>query len=565
MINNLLFLLAPSEKAIAEDGYTYLPPLCIGLLAGYLKKRGLDVELSDLGQVLPKIYSGNEEQFSFLFQYDNIRDYVSGCAEVELEQKVDTYVEQLLNGISIDQYDMVGISCGADFSFFQVHSALLIGNYIKKKYNTDILLGGNNITYLLMFEDTFSELLQLMLCHFPYVMKGPGEHIIWQLVQCLNGELDSDVYELNGMVYLKDDSVVANQEEQPRIVCPDWCNLDMSYYYLKVRRNGKTNTSKNEIDVNVHLYKWPFYLSHFVSNVHKHQKRQEFNDVLVLPYIFNFHCPYSCAFCSESDIERKNVILGDPEQTVNDLQWLSEQYNTNYFYFFNNAINASSTFMKKFCNLIIERNLDFHWSDCARFNGMTYERLKLLKKAGCKKLVFGFETASKKLIELVDKRIDLEHAEQVLKWCKELGIWADLEVIIGLPQEGDEEFAETVSYVQKNKELINFMTINEFFVVPRSKIGLNPEKYGIKLIKNIVNYEKILNKSLNYFLYHKGKPLGNFKIYKYFEIGGRSFKEILEQNVKKIRYMNSLQNKEFTEVESIYRMINKKQFIRRML
>ncbi len=70
---------------------------------------------------------------------------------------------------------------------------------------------------------------------------------------------------------------------------------------------------------------------------------------------------------------------------------------------------------------------------------------------------------------------------------------------------------------------------------------------------------------MNYFLYHKGKPLGNFKIYKYFEIGGRSFKEILEQNVKKIRYMNSLQNKEFTEVESIYRMINKKQFIRRML
>ena len=558
MINKILFLLAPTEKAISKDGYTYLPPLCLGILAGYLKQKGTDVEVYDLGQYLPRIYSSNEEQFAFLFKYENIRDYVSGTINKDLIQEIDLYVGKLLEGISIDQYDMVGISCGADFSFFQLHSALLIGKYINQKYNKQIMLGGNNITYLLMFQDTFSDLLNLMLTNFPYVMKGPGEYTIWQIIQCLNGNLDRNIYDLNGMVYLKDGSVVANQEEPPRIVCPDWCNLDMSYYGLKVYENGKTNTSKGELDINVQLFKWPFYLTHYVSTVNKHQTRQKFDDILVLPYIFNFHCPYSCAFCSESDTERKQVILGDPEQTVNDLQWLSEQYHTKYFYFFNNAVNASATFMEKFCNLIIERKLNISWSDCARFNGMTYERLVLLKKAGCKKLIFGFETASKKLIELVDKRIDLDQAEQVMKWCKELGIWVDLEVIIGLPQEGDDEFAETVAYVQKNKELINFMTINEFFVVPRSKIGVNPDKYGIKLVKNVINYEKILNKSLDYFMYHKGKPLGNFKIYKFFEVGGRSYKEILEQNVKKIRYINSLQNKEFTEVESIYRMIDKK-------
>lgn len=159
---------------------------------------------------------------------------------------------------------------------------------------------------------------------------------------------------------------------------------------------------------------------------------------------------------------------------------------------------------------------------------------------------------------MVDKQIDLEHVTKVLEWCKEIGIWADLEVIIGLPQEGEEEFLETVSYVQKNKDFINYMAINEFFVVPKSQIGINPESYGIKLIRYVINYERILKKSLDYFLHHKGKPLGNFKIYRYYEIGGRSYRQIVEENAKKMRYMNSLQNSEFSEVESIYHVINKK-------
>ncbi len=41
----------------------------------------------------------------------------------------------------------------------------------------------------------------------------------------------------------------------------------------------------------------------------------------------------------------------------------------------------------------------------------------------------------------------------------------DLEVIIGLPQERDEDFEATIKYINKNKEYINYMTINEFFLL----------------------------------------------------------------------------------------------------
>lgn len=556
MIQRIAFLLAPCEKGIAPHGYTYLPPLSLGILAGYLKKDGYDIELYDLNLNLSKIYEECEEQFDFLYEKDSVLGYLRGVENTSIR----SFVEEILEELPIDSFDLIGISCGADFSFFQLHSAFLLAKYIEKKYKIPVVLGGNNITYLGIFKDTFSELLKEVLCNFPFVIKGPGEEVIGELLMILNGKSQRDTKMLNGFVYLDADEVIINPENEPKVVCPDWCNLTMDYYYSKIKNPNYTGewNEKLENENELHIFKWPFFLTQYISTVRKKRPKPEFMDKLVLPYIFNYHCPYACAFCSESDEDRKKVILGEVDKVVEDIDALTNKYNTNYFYFFNNAANASAKFIDAFCNRIIEKNIDIRWSDCARFNNMTFERLKLMKEAGCCKLVFGFETASKKLIDLVEKKIDLSHGEMVMKWCKDLGILVDLEVIVGLPQERDEDFKETVDYVTKNKAFINYMTINEFFVVPNSKIGRYPERYGIELIRNVISYDTILKRSWKYFKEMKGKQTGNFKVYKYNELGGRSYKEVAEKTKGYIKLMNDLQNKEFEEVEYVYRILERK-------
>ncbi|AEY67256.1 B12-binding domain-containing radical SAM protein [Clostridium sp. BNL1100] len=555
MIQRIGFLLAPCEKGISPHGYTNIPPLSLGILSGYLKNEGYDVELYDLNSDLAKIYR-NDEQFAFLYD----KDIVLNCLTGEENDKVNLFAEELLQGIPIKDYDVIGISCGADFSFFQLHSAFLLAKYIKQKYKIPVILGGNNITYLGIFKDTFSELLKIILEVFPYIIKGPGEVVIAELIQVLNGKMQKSVYELDGMVYLKDGQVYMNPEHEPVVVCPDWCNLPMEYYYSKIKNpsyNGKWNDKLEEENL-IQVFKWPFFLTQYVSTVRKKRPRPEYMNKLILPYIFNFHCPFACAFCSESDEDRKRVIIGEAHKVVDDIEALINKYKTNYFYFFNNAANASGKFIDEFCNYIIDKKIDIKWSDCARFNNLTFERLKLMRDAGCQKLVFGFETASQKLIDLVEKKIDLSHGERVLKWCKELGIIADLEVITGLPQEKDEDFQETVQYVTKNRPYINYMTINEFFVVPNSKIGRYPERYNIELIRNVISYSKILERSWKYFKEMKGKQTGNFKVYKYNEIGGRNYKEVADKTKFYIKALNNLQNKEFAEVEYVYRILEQK-------
>lgn len=560
MIQRIALILAPSEKGISKYGYTYLPPLSLGVLGGYLSDKNYDVSLYDLNMKLPDIYQ-NEEQFAFLYDKETILNYLNN----KEDHRVAMLASSLLEDIPIEEMDIIGISCGADFSFFQLHSAFLLGKYIQKKYHIPVILGGNNITYLTLFQDTFHELLLLLLDSFPYIIKGPGEVVLSELLDILNGNSQHNPYDLDGMVYRKDGKIHTNREHPPIVTRPNWCNLPMEYYYLKINHIKDTSSDKAiarmEAENRMHVFKWPFFLTHYVSVVRKQlqdEDNHEFTDKLVLPYIFNYHCPYSCAFCSESDTERKEVILGEVNKVVEDILWLTNTYHTNYFYFLNNAANASAKFIDEFCRQLIERQIHIVWSDCARFNNMTYERLKLMKEAGCCKLVFGFETASQKLITLVEKKIDLSQAVQVMEWCKELGIWTDLEVIIGLPQENEEDFLDTVKFVTDNKQYINYMTINEFFVVPNSKIGRNPKKYGIELVRNVIDYDKILKRSWNYFKDKKGKQTGNFKIYKFNEINGRKFNEIMKDTKEHIRKMNDLQNKEFAEVEGVYRILEKR-------
>jgi radical SAM superfamily enzyme YgiQ (UPF0313 family) len=555
-IQKILFLLPPYEKGIDPYGYTFLPPFGLGVLAGYLKQQGYAVDLQDLNRSFSQKYSDIAAELTFLYDREEVLGYLNGNDSVRIEQ----YLGRLLEGIPLESYDLVGISSGADFTFMQIHTAFLIGKYIAKKYQKQLVFGGNNITFLSLFPDVFGELWTTVLKNFPYIIKGPGEIAVSQLIDYINHKDGAPrLEEIGGLVYWKDGILTSNKEYEPEIVRPDWCNLPLDYYSIQlkdVNQDGAFNDPKEHENL-IQLYKWPFYLTQYVNTIRKKRQDPGYSPKLVLPYVFNYHCPFSCAFCTQSDIDKKRVILGEVEAVIADLEFLMNRYQTNYFYFFNNAFNASAKFSDALCRELIRRGIRINWSDCGRFNNLNLERLQLMKKAGCRKLVFGFETGSEKLLKLVDKKLDLRHAEQILEYCRQLGIWADLEIIVGLPQEDDSDYQATVDFVERNKAALNYMTINEYFIVPNSLIGRYPERYGIEILRNVTSYAKILEKGLQDIQKAKIKQ-GNFKIYRYNEIGGRDYRQVTEKTRDYIKKMNDLQLKEFAEVEYVYRILEKK-------
>jgi radical SAM superfamily enzyme YgiQ (UPF0313 family) len=104
-----------------------------------------------------------------------------------------------------------------------------------------------------------------------------------------------------------------------------------------------------------------------------------------------------------------------------------------------------------------------------------------LKESGCIKLVFGLETASKRLQKYIRKEIDLEHVKKIIRHCYNIGIWVDITFLCGLPYERYIDIYQTLIFIRDNYRYIRGINLNKFILKPNSEIYNKPADFGIRI------------------------------------------------------------------------------------
>ncbi len=81
--------------------------------------------------------------------------------------------------------------------------------------------------------------------------------------------------------------------------------------------------------------------------------------------------------------------------------------------------------------------LDVRWWCDARLEERVFnaESLPRLFAAGCRKLMFGFESGSQRVLDLVEKGTNLDEARRVIRAAHAAGISVTLYTMVGLPTE----------------------------------------------------------------------------------------------------------------------------------
>jgi len=211
---------------------------------------------------------------------------------------------------------------------------------------------------------------------------------------------------------------------------------------------------------------------------------------IVVGYCFYEGCPYNCYFCDRYFMpEHKNkgkvIKLPNAQEIVSEIEDFVKKYKIKDLMFLNTTINPTEKFARDIAEKIIKSKLDIKWCDCVNFRGMSCDLLDLLKKSGCIKLVFGLETASKRLQKRINKDIDLEHAEKIIKHCYEIGIWVDVTLLCGLPYETYQDIYETLLFIKKNYRYLRGINLNRF-MMKLCDFYYNAKNHGL-IIKNVNN------------------------------------------------------------------------------
>lgn len=209
-------------------------------------------------------------------------------------------------------------------------------------------------------------------------------------------------------------------------------------------------------------------------------------------------CPHKCIFCSS--VVRKSygrkVRFASPQRIADEIAGMLKK-KVNTICFEDENIAVSKKHITGICEEISRRKLRIKWIAHARIDDVDFELLGLMRKAGCILLLFGIESASQRIIGVLDKaRINInwaDKAKEVFKLARKSGIATCALFIIGSPTETEQEVDESIKLAKElHPDLIK---VHYFTPYPGSEayeqfkdiIGIDQENNMYHYCKPVVN------------------------------------------------------------------------------
>lgn len=363
--------------------------------------------------------------------------------------EIDGYLLKLMNENHLLDFDAL---CFSIFSFEQLIISLALSKFAKTK-NKIVVLGGS-------YCDQNSELMK----DFKFVdfmIRGTGEVGIESMIRVIDGRTDGNV---KNIVYRQSDKslITAPLENSVRdMSLPDFSDLPLDRY-------------KDQVGC------------------------------LAIPYCIGIGCSNRCHYCSS----HKNMppLHKDPKQIGCDIRLLKDQYGARYFFLMCNLFNISETYMQDVARELAP--LGITWGTSVTYKNISIETLRLMKESGCRKFSIGLETGSQRLLEAMNKKINVKSV-RLLEEVKHVGINNRINIILGLPGETREDVLKTVDFLKQHQSVIDEVYFMLFQLHKGAYIFDHPEQFGLRLVQceNGVFEKYVFNHAYRYLLDDQPKVL----------------------------------------------------------
>lgn len=161
-------------------------------------------------------------------------------------------------------------------------------------------------------------------------------------------------------------------------------------------------------------------------------------------------CPFQCTFCSTSKFWRREHRVKPIDDLLEEISRYRQEYGINRFYIVHDHFVANRKHIMEFCKRIIEEKLDFEWSCSSRVDILDETLLDNMRAANCVEIYLGIETGSKKMQKDIKKYLDIDKAEQTIRYMKKIGIdEITTSFIFGFPHETIDDFRDTIKLMEK--------------------------------------------------------------------------------------------------------------------
>jgi radical SAM superfamily enzyme YgiQ (UPF0313 family) len=153
----------------------------------------------------------------------------------------------------------------------------------------------------------------------------------------------------------------------------------------------------------------------------------------------------------------------------------------NYIWFTDDTITAFPKRTKQLCSYLIQKGYQFGWECFSRVDIADRELVRLLARAGCKAIQFGFEAGNDAILESINKKATTKQMEEAVKLYLEFSIIPHGNFMVGFPDDTRETIRDTVNFAKKLKRIGAECDIAALTPFPGTYFYENAEKLGIQL------------------------------------------------------------------------------------
>lgn len=285
----------------------------------------------------------------------------------------------------------------------QIGYALDISSFVKNISHVPVVWGGIHATILP--ESTLSD------SNIDILVIGEGEVSFFELVKALAAK--APLSGIHGIWYKENGKIIRN--------------IDRKF----TRMDGLPQLPLSLVDLNNFL---PVFKGRRTFNIETSRG-----------------CPNQCRFCYNSAYNKNSWRALSAQRALDDLRYLHKEFNIGSFYVIDDNFFVDLKRSRAIAEGIIEEKMDIFWEvQGININSavkMDDDYLELLVKAGMKKVHFGVESGSEKILKLVNKNLKVEDVIKINKSWSRHNIVMQYNFMCGFPEEGMEDIRKTKDLV----------------------------------------------------------------------------------------------------------------------
>jgi radical SAM superfamily enzyme YgiQ (UPF0313 family) len=158
-------------------------------------------------------------------------------------------------------------------------------------------------------------------------------------------------------------------------------------------------------------------------------------------------CPYTCKWCSRA-VYGGTYRRRSPGLVAEEMALLKKQYDPDRIWFVDDVFTISHKWLTVFAAEVQKKDAVIPYEIITRADRMTDEVIALLKQSGCFRVWIGAESGSQRIIDAMDRRVEVGKVREMIIKSKAAGLEAGTFIMLGYPGETTEDIKQTIEHLK---------------------------------------------------------------------------------------------------------------------